>query len=532
MISQTELFKLKRAGYEEVAASGEIVVVDHRGLIFRTSDATGSYPVRSLLKPFQFLAAKIPLDRWEIVEGENRYLPCLGSVSATKEQVAQLDLWSKHPSREKLLSHLRVPEAFPMDEENRVELKSKNQSAKQIYHNCYSKHLAILEACEEYGWSKEGYFKKEHPYHQQLMAVLSGLLKNESVKEAPILVDGCGMPTPVLSLVQLAGLYQKLANSDKKNRLGKIRELILNNPEWLAAPKRLDTRLMRANPHKLVAKSGADGLWGISILPTQEFPQGLGIVLKQSGGYQPDIAALALAPVLNALGVKTVEEIPKGQDIHYSYTPFKRKTGSFIDISPKIGEETGVFPGDITFQRKISMDTEKGDHLTLSSMQTTLHIGAHTDAPNHFSKNAKGIDEIDLDYYSGPCQVIEIVKQPNSTIAAKDLDGIAITANRILFKTNSFPSTSHFNPDFVALSEGLIEYLSSKKVILVGIDTPSIDPSESKTLEAHHATKNAGIAILEGIILEKVEPGVYDLSALPLKISGGDASPVRAVLKR
>ena len=105
-------------------------------------------------------------------------------------------------------------------------------------------------------------------------------------------------------------------------------------------------------------------------------------------------------------------------------------------------------------------------------------------------------------------------------------------APRVLFKTGSFPDPSKFNLDFMALSPELVRYLQRCGVVLVGIDTPSIDPFDSKTLPTHLAVGEAGMADLEGLVLDGVQPGVYELVAAPLKLRNADASPVRALLKK
>lgn len=207
---------------------------------------------------------------------------------------------------------------------------------------------------------------------------------------------------------------------------------------------------------------------------------------------------------------------------------FKGK--QIIDISPVISHQTAVFPGDIPFSAEVALDMRKGDNLTLSSFKMSAHIGAHTDAPNHYALNGSAIDARSLDIYLGAAQVIEVNCAPNARIRINDLKNIQISAPRVLFKTRSFPDPDNWNGDFVALSAELIDYLADKKVILVGIDTPSIDPAEDKVLESHTAVFTHDMAILEGIVLDHVESGLYDLIALPLRIAGADATPVRAIL--
>ncbi len=201
-----------------------------------------------------------------------------------------------------------------------------------------------------------------------------------------------------------------------------------------------------------------------------------------------------------------------------------------IDISPEISADLDVWPGDTPFSREVSMDTDKGDHLGLSKVQTTLHLGAHTDAPNHYAKKAEGIGDRSLHYYWGSCQVITTSTKKGERIQWSDLKSQDIQAPRVLLKTSSFPDPNQWNNDFSALSVELVNQLAKHNVILVGIDTPSVDLFDCKELQAHQQIFKYNMAILEGIVLNQIDDGVYHLSCLPLKIRHGDASPVRAVL--
>lgn len=200
------------------------------------------------------------------------------------------------------------------------------------------------------------------------------------------------------------------------------------------------------------------------------------------------------------------------------------------DISPLISPEIAVFPGDTLFEERFLMDISRGDNLTLSSITTTVHLGAHTDAPSHYHRDGETLEKRKLQAYLGRAQVIEVQCPRGARISVADLRGVEIQAPRVLFKTNSFPNPNQWNNDFVALSPELVKHLASQKVILIGIDTPSVDLSEDKELLSHHQIYEHNMAILEGIVLQEVSPGLYDLVALPLRIKGADASPVRAIL--
>ena len=199
------------------------------------------------------------------------------------------------------------------------------------------------------------------------------------------------------------------------------------------------------------------------------------------------------------------------------------------DITPKIHPEIAVFPGDVTFSRQIAMSWAQGHHLELSSVTTTLHVGAHADSPSHYHRDGCDIAERPLERYLGACEVYAVSLPRGERIRPEHLPHPP-RAPRVLFYTGSMPDPDVFNLDFNSLSPELIEQLVGFGVQLVGIDTPSVDPPDSKLLESHQAIYRHDLAVLEGVVLEGVPPGLYTLIALPLPIVGGDASPVRAVL--
>ena len=201
----------------------------------------------------------------------------------------------------------------------------------------------------------------------------------------------------------------------------------------------------------------------------------------------------------------------------------------FIDISPLICPEVAVWPGDTAFRREVALDMHGGDNLTLSSITTTVHIGAHCDAPNHYAKDGASIAERNLEPYFGSCQVISVDIGRGERILPDHIQ-VPIKAPRILLKTLTFPDPNHFNEDFASLSPELVDVLFEQGVQLVGLDTPSVDLCHDKELLSHNAIAKCDMSILEGVVLNHVEDGLYTLIALPLKIDKADASPVRAVL--
>jgi arylformamidase len=204
---------------------------------------------------------------------------------------------------------------------------------------------------------------------------------------------------------------------------------------------------------------------------------------------------------------------------------------ALIDISPLIDATIAVWPGDTPFAQTFNSEMREGSNLTLSDIRTTLHVGAHTDAASHYVADGEDIASRSLDYYVGRCSVVHVDVARGERIQPRHVEGKRIDAPRVLFRTGTFPDPRHWNDDFAALSPELIDALHDRGVMLIGIDTPSVDPFDSKALEAHHALAQHAMANLEGLVLDGVEEGEYELIALPLRIRGGDASPVRAVLR-
>jgi arylformamidase len=200
------------------------------------------------------------------------------------------------------------------------------------------------------------------------------------------------------------------------------------------------------------------------------------------------------------------------------------------DLSPTISPALKVWPGDTPPAREVLMDMNHGANLTLSTLRATVHLGSHADAPSHYGAEAPSIEARPLELYLGRCQVMR-VEIPRATRILPDHLRPTLQAERVLLATGTFPDPNTFNEDFASLSPSLVDYLARQGVRLVGIDTPSVDLFSSKDLPVHHACLRHDMAILEGIDLDGVPEGIYELIALPLKLEGFDASPVRAILR-
>ncbi len=200
-----------------------------------------------------------------------------------------------------------------------------------------------------------------------------------------------------------------------------------------------------------------------------------------------------------------------------------------IDITPTISSRIGVWPGDAPYSYKANLRIADGENIDLGEITGTVHLGAHADAPSHYHADGVGIEGRDLDLYYGPCQVIAVDVGRGERIQVADLPPGPFV-ERLLFKTGTYPDPDRFNEDFASFSPELLEHLADQGVRLVGIDTPSADLFLDKQLESHQVLYSRDLAILEGLVLTAAPPGRYTLIALPLKLEGADASPVRAAL--
>lgn len=204
---------------------------------------------------------------------------------------------------------------------------------------------------------------------------------------------------------------------------------------------------------------------------------------------------------------------------------------ALIDISPMIDASIDVWPGDTPYVHTVNLDIANGANITLSDIRTTVHVGAHTDAPSHYVANGADIASRRLELYFGRCVVVHVDVERGDRVRPVHLSRKRLTAPRVLLRTGTFPDPANWNEDFASLSPELVDHLYNHGVMLIGIDTPSVDPFHSKELEAHQAFARNDMAILEGIVLDDVAEGEYELVALPLRLRGADASPVRAVLR-
>ncbi|TYS90277.1 arylformamidase [Rossellomorea aquimaris] len=200
-----------------------------------------------------------------------------------------------------------------------------------------------------------------------------------------------------------------------------------------------------------------------------------------------------------------------------------------IDISCPLHNDTPVWPGDTPFSFSLNWTKEESGSVNVGQLTMSSHTGTHVDAPFHFDQDGKRILDLPLERFMGPAIVVSVenAAEINSELMDKvDFSGV----KKVLFKTNAWKNPERFPERIPHIAKGLAPFLKEKGIDLIGVDLPSVDPLDSKELTAHHSLRQHDIGILEGIVLDHVEPGRYELVALPLPLKEGDGSPVRAIL--
>jgi arylformamidase len=206
----------------------------------------------------------------------------------------------------------------------------------------------------------------------------------------------------------------------------------------------------------------------------------------------------------------------------------------WIDISVPLRNGMVTWPGDAKFERTSTLQMAQGDPCNLSQISTTAHIGTHMDAPRHFLADGAGIETMPIAATMGRARVIEIADP--EVIRTSELEPHHLAkGERILFKTKNSQDcwkTDQFQEKYVYIEPEAARCLAERAIQTVGVDYLSVGGFQSGGPETHRILLGAGIWIIEGLNLEHVEPGEYELFCLPLRIIGGDGAPARAVLRK
>jgi arylformamidase len=210
------------------------------------------------------------------------------------------------------------------------------------------------------------------------------------------------------------------------------------------------------------------------------------------------------------------------------------------DISRTLSHDLAEWPGDEPFHYRLTNEIAKGASVNLGAITTSVHNGTHADAGFHFDPKGESIEKAPLDTYLGRATVVDLAQRFSQSrqkhlITTEDLkphvEDIAATS-RLLVKTGRWSDSTVFPNQIPVIAADVPAWLQKNGVKLLGVDLPSMDEIDSKSLQNHHALARAGIAIAESLDLSEVAPGIYNFAALPLKIAGADGAPMRAVLWR
>lgn len=212
-----------------------------------------------------------------------------------------------------------------------------------------------------------------------------------------------------------------------------------------------------------------------------------------------------------------------------------------FDISRTLSNDLAPWPGDTPFHFELKWKMAEGAAVNVGAVNMGVHNGTHADAMFHFDESGQPIDRMPLDAYVGDAMVVDLTRlfagaaDKTRQIGVADLAAAAGSleqAPRLLLKTGVWMDSKVFPEWIPVMAPDVPAWLRERKVKLLGLDLPSVDPIEAKILANHYALAAARIAIVESLDLSEVEAGIYHFAALPLKIAGGDAGPVRAVLWR
>jgi arylformamidase len=191
-----------------------------------------------------------------------------------------------------------------------------------------------------------------------------------------------------------------------------------------------------------------------------------------------------------------------------------------------------VYPGDTPLRLHWTSSLGPGCAVNVGALTLSTHLGAHADAPLHYDPQGAAVGALALEPFLGPCRVVH-ARGNAALVQVADLAhalGDPLPP-RLLVRTRVHPAPAHWDANFRALAPALLEHLADRGLLLVGVDTPSVDPADSTDLPSHQVLRQRDLRVLENLVLDEVPEGDYELIALPLKLSTADASPVRAVLR-
>jgi arylformamidase len=204
-----------------------------------------------------------------------------------------------------------------------------------------------------------------------------------------------------------------------------------------------------------------------------------------------------------------------------------------IDITVPVEAAVPVYPGNTPFTLEAIKRVARGDSSNVSTIHMSAHSGTHIDAPRHFFNDGAGVEELPLEMLVGRARVIELTTRKG--IVPEDFAGLDLSEDvRLLIKTanSRLWGSPEFHTDYVGVTEAGAKYLVERGIKVVGVDYLSVEQFKTPGAPAHHVLLGSGTIVIEGLNLRDVEPGVYDLICLPLRIVGADGAPARVLLRQ
>ena len=204
----------------------------------------------------------------------------------------------------------------------------------------------------------------------------------------------------------------------------------------------------------------------------------------------------------------------------------------FIDISVPLDATLPTYPGNAPVNLEAVKRIARGDTSNLSTLHMSAHGGTHVDAPRHFFDDRGGTEALPLDLLCGRARVVEVTSR---SVTAEDLAAFNLSEDlRVLIKTHNSRlwGDATFHTDYVGVSETGARHLVDRGVKVVGVDYLSVEPFKTPGAPTHHTLLGAGTIVIEGLNLRDVDPGVYEMYCLPLRLVGSDGAPARVVLRR
>ena len=204
-----------------------------------------------------------------------------------------------------------------------------------------------------------------------------------------------------------------------------------------------------------------------------------------------------------------------------------------IDVSVPLDTALPSYPNNLPFSLEPVKRLARGDSSNVSALHMSAHSGTHVDAPRHFFDEGSGTEALPLEMLIGRARVIEV--RPRGGITAEDLTGVDLSEDvRVLIKTpnSRLWGNPEFHKEYIGIAESGARFLVDHGIKVVGVDYLSVEPFKKPGAPAHHLLLGGGAIVIEGLNLRDVEPGIYDMLCLPLRVVGADGAPARVLLRR